>query len=67
MITRAQDAELAPKSATAVTDREARGDAGAEVYEISEADSEMVCVVLQGGETLYQPSHWGSEGVAVQG
>ena len=56
----AQEAGLVPQTATAVTDREARGDAG--VYEVNEADCKMVCVVLEGGETLYQPSHWGSEG-----
>ena len=56
----AQEAGLAPQTATAVTDREARGDAG--VYEVNEADCEMVCVVLEGGEALYQPPHWGSEG-----
>ena len=50
----AQEADLAPKAAT-VTDREARGDAG--IFEVSELDCEMVCVVLEFGETLYQPSH----------
>ena len=39
----AQEAELAPKTATPVTDKEARGDAG--VYEISEEEGEMVCII----------------------
>ena len=53
MVRAAQEAELAPKAATA-TNREDRGDAG--IYAVSEVDCEMVCVVLEGGETLYQPS-----------
>ena len=59
MINVAQECGLAPKVGTA-TDREARGDAG--IHELSEVDCEMVCVVLEGGGTLYQSAHWGSEG-----
>ena len=60
MVRMAQEAELAPATATPVTEKEARGDAG--VYEISEAEGEMVCIIQESGEQLYQPSHWGSEG-----
>ena len=34
VVRRAQETELAPKAATAITDREARGDAG--IFEVSE-------------------------------